>query len=104
MARSSANESKRRTRREDTSRRVATSLEVATNLLFPAFAGRDDRCGINSLAVSLHLNDLAFLINQEGHAAGSFVLRVVDSVLFGHISAPVTQQGEVDSNLVRESG
>ena len=48
-------------------------------------------------------HDLSFFIDQEGNAPRSFVGRVINSILFCDIATPITQQREVDANLLRES-
>src|SRR6185437_6006873 len=44
------------------------------------------------------------LVDQEGHATSGFVLRIVDSVFLGNISAPIAQERKVNTDFVREGG
>src|SRR5438874_9866115 len=68
---------------------------------FASFAERDNLCRIDRLAVNLHLDDFAALVDQIVDAPRGFVLRIVKPVFFGDFAAPVAQQREGHSDFFR---
>jgi hypothetical protein len=102
MASNSATESKKRTRREDVSRRASVTTDVAINstLQLFAFAKFHHVGGINRLAVNLDVSNLAVFIDQETHAAADLSLFVIETVLVGNFAAQITQQREGNFELV----
>src|SRR5207249_5130186 len=66
---------------------------------FAALAEGDDFCGVDSIGVDLHFDDFAALVDQVVDAASRFVLGIVKAVLFGNVTAPITQQGKSDGDF-----
>jgi len=65
-----------------------------------AFAGGDDLLGIDRGFVNFFFQYGAVFPDQEIYPASRLVFVDVDPVLMGNCAAPITQQGEGDSDLV----
>src|SRR5437868_6688697 len=79
---------------------VKKSSSRALSAFHPAsFAAYDHRAWIDGVAILLHLDYFAFLVNQICHASRGFVTGVVDTILFAGIAAEIAEQGECHSNL-----
>src|SRR6266478_1913591 len=61
---------------------------------FAALAEGDDFRWVDGVAVDLHFDDFAALVDQIVDAAGGFVLGIVKTVLLGDVAAPIAQKRE----------
>src|ERR1019366_6337089 len=76
-------------------------LGQALSPQLPRLARHDDLRRVDGLRVQLHLDYLAAFVDQVIHPPRGLVLRVIETVLLGHIAAPVAEQGEGNANLFR---
>src|SRR5579884_3540558 len=65
--------------------------------------GLDGFGGIDSLFVELDVSHFAIFVDDECCPPGSFVLGIVQSVLFGDVTAPVAQQRKCNANFFSPS-
>lgn len=72
-----------------------------TLLLVPFLAEGDDFGGVHRVVIDLHFDNAAALVDQIIHAARRFVFGIVQTVLLGHVSTPIAQQREGDSDFFR---
>src|ERR1700756_3372450 len=82
---------------------VAVSRKVRRGVLgfhMPSLAAGHDRARIDGVAVFLHLDHLAFFVDQISHATSSFVAGVVDAIFLAGVAAKIAQQRKCHSNLL----
>src|SRR6266852_6660457 len=64
-----------------------------------ALAKGDDFRRVDGIAVDLHFDDFAALVNQVVDAASGFVFGIVETVLPSDVTAPVAEEGKSDGDF-----
>jgi hypothetical protein len=77
---------------------ASCSGSLAAQLL--SLTGVDDLSWIDGVAVDLFLQNLSVFADQKVYPARGFVFINVNSVLAGHVSSPIAQQRESNTDLV----